>query len=135
MLAMLKNSIILSQNKSILYPFIKFLETPEELLFNNEDFRDIPMHARCTGNTPNFQQELKTCRKVLLNFIYFLLLSNFELNMTLFSHWFVFNLGSSYMYHSFLIRIHSKQGLTATIRHGVTRKRRTKRGKTYTKAD
>ena len=85
MLAMLKNSIILSQNKSILYPFIKFLETPEELLFN-EDFRDIPMHARCTGNTPNFQQELKTCREELLNFIYFLLLSNFELNMTLFSH-------------------------------------------------
>ena len=27
---MLNNSIILSQNKSILYPFIKFLETSEE---------------------------------------------------------------------------------------------------------
>ena len=57
---MVKNGYIYKVNKkhftiffkeSILYPFVRFYDTPKELLLKNESFVDILMYAQSTGIT------------------------------------------------------------------------------------
>ena len=69
---MVKNGYIYKINKkyfpiffkeSILYPFVRFYDTPKALLLKNEDFVDILMHAHRVLVLPQLYKQTKKLLK------------------------------------------------------------------------